>query len=54
MRTIPKIKKQLKQLDDVIRTEFIPAATGGINCCDIERRLMPLPPRFEDLGIPIF
>ena len=54
MRTIPNIKTQLKQLDDVIRTEFIPAITGGINCSDTERRLMSLPPRFEGLGIPIF
>ena len=54
MRTIPNIKTQLKQLDDVIRTEFIPAITGGINCSDTERRLMSLPPRFGGLGIPIF
>ena len=31
MRTISNIKNQLKQLDDVIGTEFIPAITGGIN-----------------------
>ena len=54
MRTIPNIKNQLKQLDDVIRTEFIPAITGAINCSDIERRLMSLPPSFGVLGIPIF
>ena len=54
MRAIPNIKNQLRQLDDVIRTEFIPAITGGINCSDIERRLMSLPPRFKGLGIPIF
>ena len=54
MRTIPKIKNKLKQLDDVTRTEFIPAITGGINIHDIERRLMSLPPRFGGLGIPIF
>ena len=42
MRTIPNIKTQLKQLDDVIRTEFIPATTGGINCSDTERRSMSL------------
>ena len=54
MRTIPNIKTQLKQLDDVIRTEFIPAITGGINCSNTERRLMSLPPRFEGLGISIF
>ena len=54
MRTIPNIKTQLKQLDDVIRTELIPAVTGGINWSDTERRLMSLPPRFGGLGIPIF
>ena len=54
MRTITNIKTQLKQLDYVIRTEFMPAITGGINCSDTERRLMSLPPRFESLGIPIF
>ena len=30
MRTIPNIGKELKQLDDVVRTEFIPAITGGL------------------------
>ena len=54
MRTKPNIKTQLGQLNDVIRTEFIPAITGGINCSDTERRLMSLPSRFGGLGIPIF
>ena len=54
MRTIPNIKNQLKQLDDVIKTEFIPAITRGINCSDIERILMSLFPRFGGLGIPMF
>ena len=39
MRKIPNINTQLKQLDDVIRTKFIPAITEGINCSDTERRL---------------
>ena len=30
MHTIPNIGKELKQLDDVIRTAFIPAITGGL------------------------
>ena len=54
MRTTPNIKTQLKQLDDVIRTEFIPAITGGINCSDTERRLMSIPLRFGGLRIRIF
>ena len=35
-----KHQSQLKQLDDVIRTEFIPAITRGISCSDTEKRLM--------------
>ena len=54
MRTIPNIKNQIKQLDDVIRTEFLLEITGGINFSDIKRRLTPLPPRLGGLGIPIF
>ena len=53
-KAIPTIKNQSKQLDNVIKTEFIPAITGGINCSDTERRLMSLPPRFGGLGIPLF
>ena len=53
MRTIMNTKIQLKELDDVIKTEFLPAITAGINCSDIERRLMSLPPRFGGLGFPI-
>ena len=53
MKTIPNIKSQLKQLDDVIRTEFIAVITGGINCFDVETRLMFLPLRFGDLETPI-
>ena len=30
MRTIPNIGKELKQIDDVVRTVFIPAITGGL------------------------
>ena len=54
MRIVPNFKSQLIQLEYIIRTEFIPAITGGINCSDTERRSMSLPPRFGGLGIPIF
>ena len=54
MRTIPNISDQLKKFDDVVSTEFLPAITGGINCSDIERKLMSLPPKLGGLGIPIF
>ena len=30
MRTIPNIGKELKRLDDIVRTKFIPAITGGL------------------------
>ena len=54
MRTTPNIDKEVKQLDDVVRTEFKPAITGGINCFDLERKLLSFPPRLGGLGIPIF
>ena len=54
MRTIPNISKELKQLDDVVRTEFIPAVTGRINCSDLERKLLSFPPKLDGLGIPKF
>ena len=54
MRTIPGIKNQLKQLDDVISTELIPAITGGITCSNLERKLLSLPPKLGGLGLPIF
>ena len=54
MRTIPNIGKELKQLDDVVPTEFIPAITGGINCSDLERKPLSFPPKLGGLGIPIF
>ena len=53
MRTIPNIGKELKQLDDVIRTEFIPAITWGINWSDLERKLLSFPPKLGGLEIPI-
>ena len=40
MRTIPNIYSLLKRLDEAITTEFNPAITGGINCSDIERKLL--------------
>ena len=54
MHTIPNINKELKQLDNVVRTEFIPAITEGINCSDLERKLLFFPPKLGGLGIPIF
>ena len=53
MRTIPNISNQLKHLDKTVRTEFIPAKSGGINCSYIERKLLPFLPKLGGLGIPI-
>ena len=47
-------QNQLKQLDDVIRTEFIPAIPGGINCSDIERRFISLLQGLEALKFQYF
>ena len=54
MRTISNISSHLKRLDEVITTEFIPEITSGINCSDIERKLMSLPPKLGGTGIPRF
>ena len=54
MRTIPGIEQQLKRIDHVITSEFIPAITNGINCSTNLRKLMALPPKLGGLGIPIF
>ena len=43
----------LKQLDEIVPTEFIPAISG-INCPHIERKLLPFPPKLEGIGIPVF
>ena len=54
IRTIPNIGKEPKQIDDVVRTEFIPAPTGEINCSDLERKLLSFPAKLDGFGIPIF
>ena len=54
IRTIPNIGKEPKQLDDVVRTEFIPATTGEINCSDLERKVLSFPAKLGGFGIPIF
>ena len=54
MRTIPGIEDQLKNLDDIVTSEFIPAITNGINCSPHLRKLLSLPPKLGGLGIPIF
>ena len=44
----------LKQVDDVILTELIPAITGGINVNHNEMKLISLPVKYGGLGIPLF
>ena len=40
IRTIPDLEEQLKPLDDIIDTKFIPAITDGHICSPIERELL--------------
>ena len=54
IRTIPNIASILKQLDDKVLHEFIPAITEGHHCTPMERSLLSLPVRMGGLGIPIF
>ena len=52
MRTIPDISDQLKRLDEVIISEFIPTITGRIHYSNIERKLLSLPSKLVVLGVP--
>ena len=54
MRTISSASTQLKRLDEVVQSEFIPVITDGVFCNKMERKLIALPPKLGGLGIPIF
>ena len=54
MRTISVASTQLKRLDEVVQSEFIPAITGGVFCNEMERKLIVLPLKLGGLGITIF
>ena len=54
MHTIPSLGELLKQLEDAIRFNFIPATTGGHLCSDNDGILLSLPVRFGRLPIPLF
>ena len=54
MHTIPSLEEFLKQLEDAIRFNFIPATTGGNLCSDNDGILLSLPVRFGRLAIPLF
>ena len=53
MRTIPNIGKELKQLDEVVKTHTS-NDHRGVNCSDLESKLLSFPPKLGELGIPIF
>lgn len=50
-RTILAIGDFLQTLEDIIRSQLIPALTGWAPPCDTERELLALPPRLGSLGI---
>jgi len=54
MRTIPNISRQLKKLDKVITTKFIPAITGGVMINEKEILLLSLPTKEGGLATLIF
>ena len=54
MRTISGASTQLKRLDEVVQTEFIPAITDGVFSNERERKLIALPPKLCGLGTLIF
>ena len=55
MHTISSASTQLKRLDEVVQSEFIPVITGGVFCNEMERKLIALPPlKLGGLRIPIF
>ena len=54
MRMISGASTQLKCFDEVVQSESTPAITGGVSCNKMERKLKALPPKFGELGIPIF
>ena len=50
-RTVPNIGYLFKQLEDTIRTAFIPTITGQLPTNDTNRGLFGLPPRLGGLGL---
>ena len=52
-RAVPNISNLLKPLDDILRTELIPALTGRPPPSDLECALFALPARLGGLGITI-
>ena len=50
LRTIHDIKEHLDLLEETIRHQVIPAITGGEQCSNNERVLLPLPARYGGLS----
>ena len=53
MRKIPDIFDTMQQVNNLIRTEFIQAVTGG-KMRETNKMLLSLPPKLGALSIPIF
>ncbi len=53
IKTIPDIKHELQEIDNIINTEFLPAITDGRQFSPDDRKLLALPARLGGLGIPI-
>ena len=54
MSTISCASTQLRRLDEVVQSEFIPVITGGVFCNEMEGKLIALPLTLGGLRIPIF
>ena len=54
IRTIPNIRDVIKQVDDFVDDQLIPAITEGHATSEEDRKLMTLPVRLGGLGIPRF
>ena len=44
----------MKQLNEIVGNDFIPAIAGDINCSDIEIKLLSFLPKLRGLAIPTF
>ena len=53
MLKIPKISNQLKQLEEIVSSEFISAISNGISYSDIKRKLLSFSPKLREPGLPI-
>ena len=54
IRTFPDICKHLEKLDQAVDTKFVPTLTDGHFCNKMERKLLPLPPKYGGMDVVIF